>query len=257
MAVISRGGDEQQLAVRSGTTVRVLARDMSSGTSFELPGSDGLVVAGEQFLYVNGSYGDINSLTHDGAAVASYKDPDKSAYNPVLAPDGLLFCVLFDEDDDTLDEIVALNAQTLQPRYRFGLSLLNDVRGMVVVGEELFVCDRNNDRIQVFSLAGMHRRSVTGEWKQPSGLCLVEDCLYLVEEKDDNTDKEGELINPLLGRRIFVLSLQGDTLQVFTNPVEGQAFSDVLCCFDGMLLVPVLDAGRSNVLVAVMALRGV
>ena len=36
-----------------------------------------------------------------------------------------------------------------------------------------------------------------------------------------------------------MLSLQGETLQVYTHPVEGQAFSDGLCCFDGKLLAPV------------------
>ena len=119
------------------------------------------------------------------------------------------------------EEIIALDAQTLQPRYRFGLLLLDFACGMVVVGEELFVCDTSNDRLQVFSLAGEHRRSITGEWKRPTGLCLVNDRLYLVEEVNSDEDYEGELFYPLCGRRIFALSLQGDTLQVYTNPVEG------------------------------------
>ena len=63
-----------------------------------------------------------------------------------------------------------IDGQTLQPRHRFGLSRLDCVRGMAVVGEELFVCDQNNDRLQVFSLAGEHRREITGEWKRPAGL---------------------------------------------------------------------------------------
>ena len=37
-----------------------------------------------------------------------------------------------------------------------------------------------------------------------------------------------------------MLSLQGDTLQVYTHPVEGQIFRDGLCCFDGKLLAPIL-----------------
>merc|ERR1712194_222498 len=138
-----------------------------------------------------------------------------------------------------------------------------DVRGMVVVGEELFVCDTANDRLQVFSLAGEHRRSITGEWKKPVALCLVKDRPYLVEEGDkevdenaDDEDDEGELLYPLGGRRIFVLSLQGDTLQVYTNPVEGQTFSDTLCCFDGKLLAPVRSAD-SNRFSDVVALCGV
>ena len=59
------------------------------------------------------------------------------------------------------------------------------------------------------------------------------------------------------GRRIFVLSLQGDTLQVYTNPVEGHAFGGSMgpiCCFDGKLLAPVQD--EKEMFVGVVALRG-
>eukprot|EP00964_Phaeocystis_antarctica_P072403 scaffold44267_cov69-Phaeocystis_antarctica.AAC.3 len=260
MAVIP-GGDE--LVVKSGSTVRILARDMSSGTSFELPtGQGGLhIAASEQFLYATGSIdsqvhdlSEVRILTHAGTEVASYEDQEKYIICPTLAPGGLLYCVLFVEGDNEQDEIIALDAQTLQPRHRFGLSLINDVRGMVVAGEELFVCDTGNDRLQVFSLAGEHRRSITGDWKRPVALCFVKDRLYLVEEADDDEDEESELFNPLQGRRIFVLSLQGDTLEVYTNPVEDQWFTESLCYFDGKLLVPVQDA--EWVVVGVLALRG-
>ncbi|WP_295795189.1 hypothetical protein, partial [uncultured Microbacterium sp.] len=53
------------------------------------------------------------------------------------APFCWLFCSLFAvdaEDSSTHDQIVALDAQTLQPRYRFGQTMLNDARGMAVVG---------------------------------------------------------------------------------------------------------------------------
>ena len=185
-----------------------------------------------------------------------YEEQDKGITYPVLAPGGLLFCNLFDINDSTQDEIVALDAQTLQPRHRFGLSLLDGARGMAVVGEELFVCDSGNDRLQVFSLAGEHRRSITGEWKRPAGLCFVKDRLYLIEQYDEDEDEEGNLIDPLAlqGRRIFVLSLQGDTLQVYTHPVEGQIFNG-LCCFNGKLLAPVRDLRSS--FVRVVALCGV
>ena len=84
-------------------------------------------------------------LTYDGTEITNWEDPDKFCTYPVLAPGGLLFCVLVDDDDYTQDEIVALDAQTLQPRHRFGLSLLNDARAMAVAGEELFVCDTGNE----------------------------------------------------------------------------------------------------------------
>ena len=127
----------------------------------------------------------------------------------------------------------------------------------MVVGEELFVCDCGNDRLQVFSLAGEHRRSITGEWKRPKALCFVKDRLYLIEEADtEEEDDDGNLINPLQGRRIFVLSLQGETLQVYTqHPVEGQVFKS-LCCFDSKLLAAVRGR-RSSFPKEVVALRGV
>ena len=48
----------------------------------------------------------------------------------------------------------------------------------------------------------------------------------------------------LLKKRIFVLSLQGDTLQVYTHPVVGQLFDSRPCCFDGKLLAPIEATGH-------------
>ena len=120
----------------------------------------------------------------------------------------------YDADDNEQDEIVALDTQTLELRYRFGRSLLNCAQQMAVGGEELFVCDQDADRLQVFSLAGEHRRSIAGEWKKPEKVCFAKDRLYLVEPV---LGQEG------VGRRIFVLSLQGDTLQVYAHP-EGHHY---------------------------------
>ena len=268
MAVVP-GGDE--LVVRSGTTVCILSRDMSSGASFELPTEFGHIAAGEQFVYATGTGGAITSLeVASYAEVASYEDPERYIFSPIFAPGGLLFGVLSDDNELELDEIIALDAQTLQPRYQFGLSLLNCPRGMAAVGEELFVCDQNNDRIQVFSLAGEHRRSITGAWKKPDALCLVKDRLYLVEQDDEDlrlseedADEEVALYNLHTGRRIFVLSLLGETLQVYTYPFEegrheGQ-FIDALCYFDGRLLAPMaslLDYGDNYSTTSVVAFRG-
>ena len=224
----------------SGSTVHFLGRDMSSRTSFEIPNTCFGVAASEQFVYLDVENVVVQCLTHDGTKVAMWHDPNRYIAFPTLAPGGPLFCVLYGDEEQ--DEIVALDAQTLQPRHRFGLSLLKDACTMVVVGEELFVCDRGNGRLQVFSLAGEHRRSIMGEWKRPEALCFVKDRLYLVEQVDNaSVDEWGELMNPLQGRRIFVLSLQGDTLQVYTHPDEGQAVKNSLCYFEGKLLAPVRD----------------
>merc|ERR1711935_977993 len=92
---------------------------------------------------------------------------------------------------------------------------------------ELYVCDIDNHRLQVFSLAGEHRRSIVGAWRSPVGLCFAKDRLYLVE------DNRGD---PLQGRRILVLSLQGDILQVVTHPTEPTTEFTWISCFDDKLL---------------------
>ena len=92
--------------------------------------------------------------------------------------------------------------------------------GMVVVGEELFVCDTlvKRDALQVYSIAGEHLREITGQWTRPLALCVVADRLYLVEEAAPEEEEEEEGDMPLFefkpGRRIVVMSLQGATLQV-------------------------------------------
>ena len=78
-------------------------------------------------------------------------------------------------------------------------------------------------------------------------LCFAKDRLYLIErdpeeedDADDDDDDEDadttEDTNPLQGRRLLVLSLQGDILQVVTNPIEPTAHFTSICCFDGKLL---------------------
>jgi len=246
MAVIP-GDDEyiDELVVQSGSMAHILGRGMRKITSFKLPTSSGTIAASEEFLYVTGRGriipGRITSLTHDGIEVATWED-QKCIGRPVLGPDGLLFCMICNSADYGYDEIVALDAETLQPRHRFGHSTLYEACSMVVVGEELFVSNYDDDGLQVFSFTGEHRRSITGEWKRPLDLCFVKDRLYLIEDHDGNeVDEQGELIYPLVGRRIFVLSLQGDTLQVeqvCTHPDEGLRFVR-LCYFDGNLLAAV------------------
>ena len=118
--------------------------------------------------------------------------------------------------------------------------------------------DTFNDCLQVFSLAGQHRRSITGEWQRPGALCFVKDRLYLVERAYDADNPEYNH-DPKCGTRIIVLSLQGDILEIY--PVEGQTFASPystslsrcnLCYFNGMLLATVNgDDGAS-----VMALAG-
>ena len=57
-------------------------------------------------------------------------------------------------------------------------------------------------------------------------LCFAKDRLYLLEHHEV----------PVRGRRILVLSLQGDILQVVTHPTEPTAVFHSMCCFDHKLL---------------------
>ena len=54
------------------------------------------------------------------------------------------------------------------------------------------------------------------------------------EEDEDGESTEPAF--PLQGRRILVLSLQGDILQVVTHPTEPMATFQSICCFGRKLL---------------------
>ena len=169
----------------------------------------------------------LHRSSHDGTVEAEYQLEGYRFCSPMLAPGGLLFCAIYVGHAGDRDEIIALDAQTLQLRHRFGLGLLNDARELALVGDELYVCDKGNSRLQVFSLTGEHRRSIVGEWRSPMGLCFAKDRLYLVGARRDD---------PLQGSRVLVLSLQGDILQVVTHPKEPAAVFTSICCFDDKLL---------------------
>ena len=64
----------------------------------------------------------------------------------------------------------------------------------------------------------------------PLFLCGAKDRLYLTEQGD-----ELDAAIPREGRRILVLSLQGDVLQVVTHPTPAAMFQSI-CCFDAKLL---------------------
>eukprot|EP00964_Phaeocystis_antarctica_P119776 scaffold83530_cov58-Phaeocystis_antarctica.AAC.5 len=225
------GTPDGRLVVIADAEVRILDRSMRVLQT--VAGEyDSLIAASDDSIFYCTKAHDLPALrrtSYNGTAAADYQLEGYDFHSPVLAPGGLLFCVVFEESGDpSRDEIIALDAQTLQLRHRFGLGLLKDACQLAVVGDELFVCDAKNHRLQVFSLTGEHRRSIMGEWREPQLLCVAEDRLYLVERTSSSTG--------LQGRRILVLSLQGDILQVVTNPIEPTAEFHSMCCFDRKLL---------------------
>ena len=215
------------------------------------------------FSHFNRAMGRSN---YSGTTIAACRSETRSFFYPVLAPtSGLLFCVIRDDDYKKVnrkkDEIIALDAQTLQLRHRFGLGLLDDASQPAVVGDELYVCDTNNDRLQVFSLTGEHRRSVTGAWRSPEQLCFAKGRLYLVEqvfhidfydlisrriesgELNCNEDVDevrrvyfDQMVSDVRGHRVLVLSLQGEILGVITHPTDSTVVFTSICCFDGKLI---------------------
>ena len=73
----------------------------------------------------------------------------------------------------------------------------------------------------------------------------------------EDDEGEGEGGGTLRGQRIFVLSLQGNTLQTLTVLQEGQHFEDI-CCFDGKLLVSHWEAFPvSGIRCGLLVFRGV
>ena len=248
------GTPDGRLVVRAGSEVHIL--DSSMHVLQTLTGAEygGLIAASDDSFFDCRSDGEaLRRSSYDGTVHAEYQLEGYSFYCPVLAPGGLLFCVICEnsegENDVEPDAIIAVDAQTLQLRHRFGLGLLDDAHQLAVVGDELYVCDTNNNRLQVFSLTGEHRRSVMGEWRSPKYLCFAKDRLYLVE-RDPTEDPDGDDVDAdsLQGRRILVLSLQGEILQVVTHPTLPMADFNWLCCFDDKLLAPyhycVEDAGN-------------
>ena len=230
-----------RLVVREDTKVCILDRSMRVLDTLFGGYSGSLAANDDSIFHIKPSdAGDevLKRCSHDGTLAAEYQLEGCEFYCPVLAPGGLLFCVMFESDGELDQDIIALDAQTLQLRHRFGLGLLGDAHQLVVAGDELYACDTGNHRLQVFSLTGEHRRSVMGEWREPKFLCFARDRLYLIEREyngdgggDDDDDGD-----PLQGRRLLVLSLQGDILQVITNPTDPTAMFTSICCFDRKLL---------------------
>ena len=244
-----------RLVVRSRSELHILDRSMRVLQSTTVQSTTvageyhGLIAASDDSMFhVRSNRKTLHRSSHDGTVEAEYQLEGYDLYFPVLAPGGLLFCVIHEYDDyEERHEIIALDAQTLQLRHRFGLGLLNDARQMAVGGDELYVCDTGNHRLQVFSLTGEHRRSIVGEWRRPLRLCFAKDRLYLVEAYREVL---------VQGRRILVLSLQGDILQVVTHPTEPTATFHSICCFDDKLLASYHYRALRGWVYGILALQG-
>ena len=76
------------------------------------------------------------------------------------------------------------------------------------------MADYNGNKLQVFSLSGEHRRDITGAFWRPCIVKHFDGRLYVVENEDP-PDEIPDEVCAKLGKRIFVLTPQGETLQVY------------------------------------------
>ena len=115
---------------------------------------------------------------------------------------------------------------------------------MALVGDELYVGDDAPGRLKVFSLAGAHLRTIRGEWAEPYQLLHVDGRLYLSEFEDTGDT----------GHRIFVLTPQGETLQVW-KPGEGEE-PVTMAVLGRRLLVMTRPVDETSVSPKLIALKG-
>jgi len=158
------------------------------------------------------------------------------------APGGVVFASAF---GDGREEVIALDALTLEFRFSFGSEILCDVRNSAVAGTELFVCDRylkfdeDGDEIEevaygrliVFSLTGEYHREIrcknrTG-WHVVDRLCHVSGRLYFVEFDGRRTADDRS--------RIISVTPEGEQLQAF-NLASTQYFPDMCLVKDQFLV---------------------
>lgn len=173
---------------------------------------------------------------------AEYMDAQRRGFFELApGPNGLLYAVSYCADTDA-SVITAVDALTLEQRFSFG-----DFKGFATVGpltvasEEVYVgygiYPLDTRRVyavgympcikhcfQVFSLTGAHLRTIRGDWRHPKQILHFDGRLYLSEfdgSCEDDDDGEGDRADEwsddrdAAGKRIFVLTPQGETLQVW------------------------------------------
>ena len=170
------------------------------------------------------------SVSMDGETIAEHEDGGvyfEAGFQNLLLHGDVLFARR--EGDGEFKHVVALDASTLQVRFRIDSSHFatptSERGGMAVAGNELFICDPAGFRLQVFSLTGEHLREVYGAFRQPCNLLHFDGRLYLTEmipswEHGVSHDDDGTWTEErrAAGRRLFVLTPQGQTLQVWSAP---------------------------------------
>ena len=134
--------------------------------------------------------------------------------------------------------IHALDPSTLETRYTIDVDNSGILGGLAVARDELYV-GHEDCSLRVLSLSGEFVRKITGEWLRLHSIRFFNERLYLLELRGGFHNN-----NEAAGRRIFVLSPQGDTLQIYDcRPHLPSRFGSVgsMDIFDGELLISVRE----------------
>ena len=290
IASVDRDGEHQALLVlRVGNQITTYGEnDLTNKIdSFKVQSNYGEVAANRHSIWVINEYTErswINRFDHKGNLLAEtsnvcWEEDDgyfypraafmslkKSSFLNRDVPSLMLFFVTYDDAEvlDMLadqvgpDQMTILDAATLGFFHNFGREVVVSPHDSVWVGDELFVCDNSpdNHRLTVFAEDGRFLRHILFPGRRPKYIKNVKDRLYVVECTDSSTNNHHGPREEACGKRIFVLSLTGEKLQVLDvdipaalSPIANQipdvntssnmyTYITLFCSFAGKLLVP-------------------
>jgi len=183
-------------------------------------------MTGEDTLYVGTDAGLLRTQDNVDTLVAEYDarrihgpEYDRCIYNMVLGPEGALFA-------EGVDALVCLDADTLTERFRFGEDFFDEdgyLAGLAVFNDEVYAADSSEPCVRVFSLTGEYRREVRGAFHKITSMVCANERLYVAEYPTADEEKDP---TRKCGRRILMLSPNGETLQVY----QPEAWSDSDFC---------------------------
>ena len=206
----------------------VLGRDFRPRRSDEMIEPEMWIFATDHALYSwSGNLIQRRHLRADdslGEPLSATIDRAHTIQEMAAAPDALYVCV-------DSEEVVVLDPNTLQERFRHGehqfthhLDLLYDIRGMCVVGTDLYLVDYNHPEwedsfvsLKIFSALGEGPREVRLECLQdPRRLFHANGRLYAVDVRSQGAVAEVEGYSTW----IVALTLAGVPIQQFDTRVE-------------------------------------
>ena len=254
--------DDERLCISTEWEMRIVNKQMQTRHTIE-HGAESLA-AGNGRLFTTSASGPecVRSyLLTDYSLAAERVFEEEFVRDLAFAPGGPLFLVTGsenndDDDDNGRDRIHALDPATLETRFTFGEFDCGALQGIAIVGDELYVGHQPDHSLRVFSFTGEALRDIKGDWRRPAMLRFVNGRLYLFDDRElpraDDSEEVKAAKRPT-GRRVFVLTPQGDTLQIYDCTPHLHGTIDVvvsMTVFNKKLIV------TSIVAVSMFVLRG-